>query len=89
MTTRPFPTDEDKDRAEELKTQGTLIFNPLQIASLFSFFAGSQKKLQLALRGPNLPASLEVCKLQEGTRHRRNRRNVVELCFILSKSSVH
>jgi hypothetical protein len=42
--------------------------------------------LQLALRGPNLPASLEVCKLRQGTT--RHRRNFFELCFILLKLSV-
>jgi hypothetical protein len=54
-------------------------------AYLFSFLAGRQINLQLALRGPNLPASLEACKLRQGTGHRRN---YFELCFILSKMSV-
>ena len=29
----------------------------------FTFFAGSEKKLQLALRSPSLAASLKSCKL--------------------------
>ena len=33
------------------------------------FLQVAKKNLQLALRGPNLPASLEACKLRQGTRH--------------------
>ena len=49
------------------------------------FLQVAKKNLQLALCGPNLPASLEAGKLQYGTRHRRH---FFELCFILSKLSV-
>jgi hypothetical protein len=33
------------------------------------FLQVAKKNLQLALRGPNLPALLEACKLRQGTRH--------------------
>ena len=34
------------------------------------FLQVAKKNLQLALRGPNLPASLEACKLRQWTGHR-------------------
>jgi hypothetical protein len=37
------------------------------------FLQVAKKNLQLALRGPNLPASLEACKLRQGTGHRGRR----------------
>jgi hypothetical protein len=49
------------------------------------FLQVAKKNLQLALRGPNLPASLEACKLRQGTRHWRN---FFELCFILYQNWV-
>jgi hypothetical protein len=51
------------------------------MACIFSFFAGSQKNFQLALRGPNLLASLEACKLRQGISHQRT---FFQLCFILA-----
>ena len=36
------------------------------------FLHVAKNNFQLALRGPNLPASLEARKLQQGTRHRRH-----------------
>ena len=44
----------------------------------FIFLQVAKKHFQLALRSPNLLASLEACTLRHGTRHRRN---CFELCF--------